>query len=292
MKRLSIIIVTYNSEHLIFDCLDSIYKYNDIGDHLEIIIVDNCSSDQKSVFTRIQRDYPEDIILISNPENNGYGAGNNLGVKQASSDYFVVMNPDVRLVSPIFCKLLDAFESNEKLGMVGVTFVDGSKHLYFKPEYANLFRLVFSPLLIKFSLYKIEHMFFSGSFLVFKKLAFETSGCFDENIFMYHEEADISNRILKLGYEAVLNNNVSVLHLAHGRSVNLFLLNAGSVSRKYYFEKYNLNLDRYYSDYLLIYRFKYVLAMLFKREKKKNEFKAWIEMCKNKGSFDHHNLTF
>ena len=52
-KQLSIIIVTYNSEKLIFECLDSIYKYNDIGDSLEVIIVDNCSNDQEKVFEKV-----------------------------------------------------------------------------------------------------------------------------------------------------------------------------------------------------------------------------------------------
>lgn len=40
-KRVSVIIVTYNSEKHIYDCLSSIYRYNDIGDLLEVIIVDN-----------------------------------------------------------------------------------------------------------------------------------------------------------------------------------------------------------------------------------------------------------
>ena len=42
-KRVSVIIVTYNSEKHIYDCLSSIYRYNDIGDLLEVIIVDNNS---------------------------------------------------------------------------------------------------------------------------------------------------------------------------------------------------------------------------------------------------------
>lgn len=37
-KRVSVIIVTYNSEKHIYDCLSSIYRYNDIGDLLEVII--------------------------------------------------------------------------------------------------------------------------------------------------------------------------------------------------------------------------------------------------------------
>ena len=52
-KAVSVVIVTFNSENLIMDCLDSIFKYNDISDDLEVVLVDNCSknylSDRKSV---------------------------------------------------------------------------------------------------------------------------------------------------------------------------------------------------------------------------------------------------
>jgi len=286
-KQLSIIIVTYNSEKLIFECLDSIYKYNDIGDSLEVIIVDNCSNDQEKVFEKIKTEYPNDIILIKSPINGGYGHGNNQGVKIASASRFIVMNPDVRLVVPVFSKILAKFDTNKRIGLMGVTFTDGSNHLYFKPEHTSFMKLVLNRFLIKFGLYKSNEMFFSGSFLVFDKLTFESAGYFDENIFLFHEEPDISNRILSVGSKVVLANDISVLHLAHGREINTFLLKVGCESRHYYFDKYNGNIDRYYSNYLLIYRFKYLLAVLLRNEIKKHEFLAWIKMCKNKGKVEN-----
>jgi GT2 family glycosyltransferase len=288
-KKISIVIVTYNSKNLIFECLDSIYRYNDIGDSLEIIIVDNCSKDQDSVFEKIKTDYHNDIILIKSPSNNGYGHGNNQGVKMVSSNHFIVMNPDIRLVEPIFKRILEKFEKNEKIGMMGVTFSDGSNHLYFKPEHTNFIKLVLSRFLIRFGLYNSNEMFFSGSFLIFNKSIFENAGCFDENIFLFHEEADISNRILLAGNEVVLATDISVIHLAHGREVNLFLLKVGSESRHYYFKKYNGNIDKFYSNYLLIYRLKYIVALLLNNKIKKDEFVAWIRMCKNKGKVENIN---
>jgi GT2 family glycosyltransferase len=286
-KQLSIVIVTYNSEKLIFECLDSIYRYNDIGESLEIIIVDNCSKDQDRVFEKIKTNYPDNIILIKSPLNKGYGAGNNLGVKNISANRFIVMNPDVRLVEPVFRKIIEKFDRNNKIGMMGVTFTDGSNHLYFKPDREDLTKMLLNRALIKFGMYNSNDMFFSGSFLIFDRLAFERAGSFDENIFLYHEEADISNRILSTGHDAVLAKDISVLHLAHGRSVNLHLLKVGSDSRRYYFEKYNGNLDKYYANSLLIYRLKYPIAVLLNNNLKKEEFLAWINMCKNKGRVDY-----
>ncbi len=282
-KQLSIIIVTYNSERLIFDCLDSIYQYNDIGDELEVIVVDNCSVDVDAVFSKIKLNYQDKVVLIKSTVNGGYGHGNNQGAKVATSSRLIVMNPDVRLVNPIFRSIIDKFNSNKNIGMMGVRFVDGSNPLYFKPEYSTLFRLVFGRQLLKYGCYKIEQVFFSGSFLVFDKASFIKAGLFDENIFMYHEEADISNRLLSIGKETLLAKDLIVLHLAHGRTVNYKLLKIGSESRNYYFKKYKANIGTYYKNLLFIYQVKYWIALLINNKLKKEEFKAWIIMCKNKG---------
>lgn len=280
--QLSIIIVTYNSEQLIFDCLDSIYKYNDMGNSLEIIIVDNCSIDCDRVFEKIRTDYPSDIVLIKSTVNNGYGHGNNQGVQAANAPRFIVINPDVRIIKPIFRKIMAMFEANQNTGMLGVCFVDGSNHLYFKPEHSNLFRMIFHNILIKYGFYRIEQMYFSGSFLAFNKQYFIEAGSFDENIFLYYEESDISNRILAIGKKTLLANDIFVLHLAHGREVNPFLLKIEADSRKYYFDKYHADLDKYYFYSLIMYRLKYLAAILLKNKIKAGIFHAMIEICKNK----------
>ena len=101
-KKISIIIVTYNSELHIYDCLDSIFKYNDIGDDLEIIIVDNMSNNVDQMFTSIKEKYASTVKLVKNHINGGYGQGNNVGIRLAKSDIIMIMNPDVRLLQPVF----------------------------------------------------------------------------------------------------------------------------------------------------------------------------------------------
>ena len=46
MKKLSVIIVSYNGKEMLYDCLKSIEKYNDIGEQLEVIVSDNSPDDQ------------------------------------------------------------------------------------------------------------------------------------------------------------------------------------------------------------------------------------------------------
>lgn len=282
-KLLSIVIVTYNSEKHIFDCLDSIFKYNDIGEGLEVIVSDNFSANRNEMFAKIKLQFGDKVVLIQNNVNGGYGYGNNQGVNQSNASHLIIMNPDVRIVKPIFNQIINLFKDNNNIGLVGVRFTDGSKSLMFKPEFKNLFRLVFGSVLIKLGMYKIHQVYFSGSFLIFDKSSFIQVGLFDENIFMYYEEPDISNRLLSIGKEIILAKDLFVLHLAHGRKVNYSLLKIGYESRKYYFEKYKANINQYHKNLLIIYRIKYLVALLVFDDLKKEEFLAWIKMCKNNG---------
>lgn len=280
LKKLSVVIVTFNSEHLIFDCLDSIYQYNDIGNALEVIVVDNNSQDQQRVFTSIQEKYPKDLQLINNPENNGYGSGNNLGIKHSTAEHFIVMNPDVRILNPIFKELLLKFENNRKIGMLGVTFADKSNPFYLKPEYHTLFRSLFFKIYTFLKLYNMNQMYFSGSFLMFNKKTFIDAGTFDENLFLFYEEADISNRILNLDKQLVLAKDIEVYHLTHNRAFNIELASIEMDSLEYYLNKYQLSFEKAFNSLLLIYNIKYLVAFLLIHPSKKHLFKNWINLLR------------
>ena len=66
MKELSVIIVTYNSEPDIYGCLEALFAHNDLGDSLEVIVVDNNSRDFEHLQTELHRLYGESIILLRN----------------------------------------------------------------------------------------------------------------------------------------------------------------------------------------------------------------------------------
>ena len=121
MKSVSIIIVTYNSEKDIFDCVRSIQEYADIPlSEIELIVVDNNSLEPDKMFMELRNLWGDDIVLIKNSCNGGYGQGNNVGIRRASAPVILIMNPDVRLASPFFKKPLAAFTNNEKLIMYGM----------------------------------------------------------------------------------------------------------------------------------------------------------------------------
>ena len=87
-QNLSVIIVTFKSDHVIDNCIQS------ISNEIEIIIVDN-SNDYKFKES-IERKY-NNVKCILSSNNLGMGPGNNLGLKYVKTDYAIVLNPDVIL---------------------------------------------------------------------------------------------------------------------------------------------------------------------------------------------------
>lgn len=269
-KEISIIIVTYNSLKLISDCINSIIQNNDIGDRLEIIVVDNNSEEKEEMFSFLENKYRDKISLIDSGKNGGYGYGNNIGIRASQADKVVVMNPDVRFVSPILSSVIEVL-NDAKIGMIGVDFVDGSSPYYFKRGHSSLFRSLFAKYFIWRRKYDANEMYMSGSFLAFNKQAFLNAGMFDDNLFMYSEEADITNRMLSSGYEVKWCPNIKVLHLAHGRDFNPVLDQIRLESGAYYEKKYGIDSEKSYKLSVQALTIQYWIAkLLMKKTRAKN----------------------
>ena len=102
MKQLSLIILTYNSEKDIYDCLESVNRYNDIEDALEIIVVDNNSTNYIDMHDKIKSLYP-DVRIIANTKNGGYGQGQTVHLTISSTlllhfSFFITSYPGTQTV--------------------------------------------------------------------------------------------------------------------------------------------------------------------------------------------------
>ena len=198
MKELSIIIVTYNSEADIYDCLYSVYQHNDIGDALEVIIVDNHSTHYDIMHDDILKRYPQ-VTIVQNTHNGGYGQGNNVGIYIAKAPIVAIMNPDVRVIQPIFAAALQALQED--------TIMCGGKQMHtptqlgwsyaFDYNAMSYLQVPLRNIYKRFGYYDYRHMHLSGAFFFVQKDCFERIGMFDERIFMYGEECDIHLRLRK-----------------------------------------------------------------------------------------------
>ena len=90
MSTIGAVIVTWNSGETIGPCIESCSG-------LEVTVIDNASSDDTA--QRVRR-HPE-VYFISNVENRGFAAAVNQGIARTASDYILLLNPDVELLTPV-----------------------------------------------------------------------------------------------------------------------------------------------------------------------------------------------
>lgn len=282
MKKVSVVIVTYNSEKHIFDCLSALYKYNDIGDFLEVIIVDNCSNDFLSLQQKLLEKYNSRLRIISNTKNGGYGQGNNVGIKFATAPIIMIMNPDVRLVQPIFKDICNTFE-DESVALYGFQQLNSNGQRGFSIAWSSYWHpivgLTLTSICNRFGLYFSRYMYVAGACFCLRKSFFEKIGMFDENIFMYMEEDDIHYRLSKLNNIKLLyNDNMCYLHL-HGLYSKVTTLDDCSVELLTFKNKLYLNTKRGFTRkqilnrelfYIRYYLYKEMLFDYFNKKDKRS----------------------
>ncbi len=228
MKRLSIIIVTYNSETDIYDCLQSIRQYSDIPmEDLEIIIVDNNSNAADEMFANIRNRFGDDILLIKNNRNGGYGQGNNIGIRNASAPLILIMNPDVRLMEPIFKTITEKFDKDDKLYMYGLKqmfsqTIESHRSFSFTNMMNGYLWVLLTGLFNRLDIYWPRYQYLQGSCFVVKRSAIESVGMFDEDFFLYGEEDDLHYKLKKkYGQHIYYNKRLHYIHLVEQRPLNL-----------------------------------------------------------------------
>lgn len=199
MKILSVIIVTYDSKDYIKKCLDSVFLNNDIGDALEVIVVDNSKEITALEMEKyLLFEYPNKIIFLKSTKNGGYGYGNNLGIQIAKGKYIAIMNPDITIIEPYFKNVIDQFENELNLGMLGFKQIGGHDiSFYFRQEfYFPFFNTIAIKICNRFNWFNQNYMYLSGANFFTEKQLFIDIGGFDESFFLYFEEPDITKRFL------------------------------------------------------------------------------------------------
>jgi len=216
--RISVIIVNYKAKYFLKNCIASVLS-SDIMEKVEIIVVDNNSSDGSNEM--LQKEFPE-VKLLQNSENLGFSKANNKGASVAKGDYLLILNPDTVLDETTLSEMLDFSENQTQFGAAGVHFIDGSGK--FLPEskrnFPNL-KVAGAKLLGYSKYYYANHIqkdanaeidILTGAFMFIKSKVYKEVGGFDEDFFMYGEDIDLSYRITKAGYKNHFVGTCKVVH--------------------------------------------------------------------------------
>lgn len=208
----SVVILNWNGEQLIEDCICSTNKIN--YKNLEIIVVDNNSTDKSK---EIIQKFPH-IKLIQNSSNLGFAAGMNIGIKNSKGKYVATLNNDVELDSNWLKRPIEILESNDSIGIISCRqMVHGHKnkidvlynyinhYLLPQPKNNGYYNDKFSE--------KEGYVFgASGASAIYRRLMLEKTGLFDERFFAYHEESDLHTRALFHGWKCFFVPSSIVFH--------------------------------------------------------------------------------
>jgi len=226
-QNLTLVIVTFKSQHIIDQCIQSIDR------NIQIIIVEN--SKDKDFKNYLEKKYKNVSCILSN-SNLGMGTGNNIGINYAKSDYVLILNPDVLLFKDTIDNLVD--EGKQLRNFAIISSISDDK------EFPN------------FSIKTKKNINYEKNFevdsvdgycmLINKKRIksmFKEDFFFDEKIFMYLENDDLCKRVKEHNEKIYIVPNSKIKHLgARGVSNNFY--NEVELSRnwhwswsKFYFSK-------------------------------------------------------
>ena len=225
---LSIIIVNYNTCQLLDDCLQSLAEADVPEGGMEIIVVDNASSDGSQEMVRTK--YP-DVTLIDLDENLGFSAANNRGTAVATGRAVLFLNSDTRVEKEALTQPLVYMNEHDNVGAITVKLIyptgqrDPDNHRGFPTpwnsfcHFAGLNKLF--PNNPKYNGYFQSYANFdethavdviAGSYMMMPMDLCRQLEGWDETYFFYGEDIDFCYRIHEAGYQIIYYPHVTVLH--------------------------------------------------------------------------------
>lgn len=232
--RLSIIIVNWNTRHLLEDCLLSLCS-SVTNSEVEVILVDNGSHDGSAMMVR--RKFPY-VHVIENQTNRGFAAANNQGLDIARGQYVMLLNSDTIVHGDVLARMIDYLDKHPSIGACGprILNTDGSLQISSSqfPGFCNLLLLTIgldrfngSPWLKK---YRHSHMNYdgptqvetiSGCAIMVRRKTIHQIGPLDESFFFFGEETDWCLRMRQNGWLLHYAPVGDITHLGGGSSASL-----------------------------------------------------------------------
>ena len=207
-QNLSVVIVTFKSDEVIDNCIQS------IPEQIKIIIIDN-SNDQKFK-EKIEKKY-NNVKCVLSTHNIGMGPGNNLGLRYVTTDYAIILNPDVIFEDNSIQKIIDESQKINSFAILAPISID-KKYPNYKMHKKDFSRKDdHTPFKVK----SIDGYAMVLNLNRLNKLeSFENYKYFDENFFMYLENDDLCKRLVEKNENIFVIPKSKIKHLG-GKAVNI-----------------------------------------------------------------------
>lgn len=220
-KKVTIIIVSYNSRTKLPACLTSVFNQDYPANLFKVILVDNHSADSSVGYAREK--YPQ-IKIVANQKNLGFAAANNQGyflAQKQGADYLFLLNDDAILAENCLTNLVKTLSEDRRVAAVQaklllypekdkINSLGNSLH-FLGFGYCNHYRenddkATTQPFAVPYP---------SGAACLVKMSALKEVGLFSDRFFMYHEDVDLGWRLRLAGYQVLLAPTAVTYHQYH-----------------------------------------------------------------------------
>lgn len=246
--EVSVIIVSYNTNKLLEDCISSAIKAGGSGIEAEIIVVDNASTDDS---VKMAREKFPLAKLIVNKENMGFAHAVNQGLKESRGRYKLLLNSDTTLLGNAIKSMVEFLEQNPTIGAIRPKIINPDGKL--QKQGSGFWRFFKNP----DAPHKLKWV--SGCCMLVREEVIKDIGLFDENFFFYNEDVDYSRRMKRRGWELYYFPGACAIHLWGASSRDIDKLLVERYRGKYYYYQ------KHYGGFILFfYRILTVFRLLVK----------------------------
>jgi N-acetylglucosaminyl-diphospho-decaprenol L-rhamnosyltransferase len=222
---ISVIVVSYNTAGLLEQCIGDLRSAMDASLTVEIVFVDNASSDNSVEV--IKTKFPE-CRLIENERNVGFGRANNQALPFATGRYFLLLNTDAFVAADSLSKTVAFMDANPRCGILG-TRLEGRDGVlqpscrYFPTSWNTFLQRTGLNRVFK-GVQMVDDMEWAhdtvrtcdwvvGCYYLVRKELIDQIGLFDPRYFLYFEEVDHCFAAKKAGWDVVFYPHTTVVHL-------------------------------------------------------------------------------
>lgn len=214
----TVLVVGYNSRPHLQDCFASLQQMDYPADRLELVLVDNASSDGSVEFVR-QR-FPA-VTIVQTGDNLGFAGGNNFGARQARGEWIATLNPDMRVRPDWLREMVRVALADPEVACVGSRILtwDG-RRIDFGGAAMNFYGFGMQVGLGRRDVETFNRdrdiLFACGGALLIRRDVFLQLGGFDQDYFAFFEDVDLGWRLWQAGYKVRLAGRAVVYHIHHG----------------------------------------------------------------------------
>lgn len=228
---LEVVIVSYGATDLLRRCLSSLLASAPRTATMLVHVVDNASPDGTA--DMVAREFPQ-VRLRRLPVNAGFSSANNVVLREVSSRYVLVLNPDTEMRAGTLDHLLDVMEERAEVGIVGCrlerpdgSFDHAAKRSFPTPaaalaHFTGIGRTSRSPTLSQYRAPELDERgvgevdAVNGAFMLVRRGAMAEVGLLDEGYWLYMEDLDWCARFWERGWKVLYDGTVTATHVKGG----------------------------------------------------------------------------